>query len=174
MHFLKKYLCVIFPPKIIQSISLKSKQNTFAIEMSKCFNFQAHIELNMPNVNRSHALPPILSTTPHQITKKGGRLVFALTGSLFITCKKEEQTFKKVIRKKDKNPKLQKFARFISRVIGLTSLPPYREDCCFGFPVLDCPSSVHAFSFLWLSFCSDHRSLLNWCMFVSCRRCIMT
>lgn len=100
MHFLKKYLCVIFPPKIIQSISLKSKQNTFAIEMSKCFNFQAHIKLNMPNVNRSHALPPILSTTPHQITKKGGRLVFALTGSLFITCKKKEQTFKKVIRKK--------------------------------------------------------------------------
>lgn len=100
MHFLKKYLCVIFPPKIIQSISLKSKQNTFAIEMSKCFNFQAHIKLNMPNVNRSHASPPILSTTPHQITKKGGRLVFALTGSLFITCKKKEQTFKKVIRKK--------------------------------------------------------------------------
>lgn len=125
MHFLKKYLCVIFPPKIIQSISLKSKQNTFAIEMSKCFNFQAHIKLNMPNVNCSHASPPILSTTPHQITKKGGRLVFAFTGSLFITCKKEEQTFKKVIRKKDKNPKLQKFARFISRVIGLTSLPPF-------------------------------------------------
>lgn len=74
MHFLKKYLCVIFPPKIIQSISLKSKQNTFAIEMSKCFNFQAHIELNMPNVNRSHALPPILSTTPHQITQRVGDL----------------------------------------------------------------------------------------------------
>lgn len=100
MHFLKKYCCVIFPPKIIQSISLKSKQNTFEIEMSKCFNFQVHIKLNMPNVNRSHASPPILSTTPHQITKKGGRLVFALTGSLFITCKKKEQTFKKVIRKK--------------------------------------------------------------------------
>lgn len=96
MHFLKKHLCVIFPPKIIQSISLKSKQNTFEIEMSKCFNFQVHIKLNMPNVNRSHASPPILSTTPHQITKKGGRLVFALTGSLFITCKKTEQTFKKI------------------------------------------------------------------------------
>lgn len=40
MHFLKKYLSVIFPQKIIQSISLKSKQNTFEIEMSKCFNFQ--------------------------------------------------------------------------------------------------------------------------------------
>lgn len=100
MHFLKKYLSVIFPPKIIQSISLKSKQNTFEIEMSKCFNFQVHIKLNMPNVNRSHASPPILSTTPHQITKKGGRLVFALTGNLFITCKKKKQTFKKVIRKK--------------------------------------------------------------------------
>lgn len=100
MHFLKKYLCVIFPPKIIQSISLKSKQNTFAIEMSKCFNFQAHIKLNMPNVNRSHALPPILSTTPHQITKKGGRLVFALTGNLFITCKKKKANIQKGNKKK--------------------------------------------------------------------------
>lgn len=95
MHFLKKYLSVIFPPKIIQSISLKSKQNTFEIEMSKCFNFQVHIKLNMPNVNRSHASPPILSTTPHQITKKGGRLVFALTGSLFITCKKKSKHLKR-------------------------------------------------------------------------------
>lgn len=58
--------------------------------MSKCFNFQAHIELNMPNVNRSHALPPILSTTPHQITKKGGRLVFALTGTLLPVKKKSK------------------------------------------------------------------------------------
>lgn len=126
MHFLKKYLCVIFPPKIIQSISLKSKQNTFEIEMSKCFNFQVHIKLNMPNVNRSHASPPILSTTPHQITKKGGRLVFALTGNLFITCKKKRANIQKGNQKKiNKNPKLQKFARFISRVIGLTSLPPF-------------------------------------------------
>lgn len=115
MHFLKKYLCVIFPPKIIQSISLKSKQNTFAIEMSKCFNFQAHIKLNMPNVNRSHASPPILSTTPHHITKKGGRLVFALTGNLFITCEKKKQTFKKV--KKNKKIKTQSCKSLLASLV---------------------------------------------------------
>lgn len=76
--------------------------------MSKCFNFQAHIELNMPNVNRSHALPPILSTTPHQITKKGGRLVFALTGNLFITCKKKKANIQKGNKKEKKKPKVAK------------------------------------------------------------------